>query len=182
MSGESENPFLTYAAYLIPHGWLSLNAATQLDTMREILAHDPHTTGRVDFGPNKAIGRRLTESTFNPGSFIARLTIPAFSKVTVNSARTQVRLDCCRIAVALERHRLKTGAFPDSLEMLTPEFIAKIPFGPVTGLAPVYSKNTDGGYTLNYKGEDLCDSDLSLDAPPPVGKDIIWTMTAPKTK
>ena len=59
-----------------------------------------------------------------------------------------------------------------------PGLMDKIPVGPVTGATPVYLKNNDGGYTLTYKGEDFLDT--TAGGAPATGKDIVWTMPAPK--
>lgn len=161
----------------VPSGWWKLNVATCLDATREAAGKDAEGLSYDFHGAIKAMHYSQEGRPWNGAT---NLTLPAFVSISKKAAEVQTKLHCCRLGIALERHRLKTGVFPDSLDALAPGLIAKIPSGPVTGKAPVYAKNTDGGYTLSFKGEDFANADLESDNP--VGKDIVWTMPAPKAR
>lgn len=173
LGSAMKNPDFLAAIY--PQGWSKLNVAKCLDTTRIGMGANAEGT-RLDL--NRIMqGRKIAAEKTRPWNAMAKLFTPAFAKVQLAAAETQTQLNCCRLGIALERHRLKTGAFPDSLDALTPGLIASIPVGPGTGNAPVYLKNNDGGYTLTYKGEEFRSADL--DAEQIIGGDIVWTMPAP---
>jgi hypothetical protein len=64
----------------------------------------------------------------------------AFAQAAVNLART---------ACALERYRLAHGEYPATLEVLAPQFIAKLPCDPIDG-EPLRYRLTDQGEFILY--------------------------------
>ena len=42
-------------------------------------------------------------------------------------------MDLARVAIALERYRLAHGAYPESLDVLAPQFIAQLPHDIING-------------------------------------------------
>jgi hypothetical protein len=56
------------------------------------------------------------------------------------------------IACALERYRLARGQFPESLDALAPEFIAKLPADVIGGAAYQYRRTQDGQFVLYSVG------------------------------
>jgi hypothetical protein len=64
----------------------------------------------------------------------------ALAQTTVNLART---------ACALERHRLAHGKYPETLDALAPQFIAKVPHDPIGG-QPLHYRPTDDGQFILY--------------------------------
>jgi hypothetical protein len=53
-----------------------------------------------------------------------------------------------QLACALARYRLKTGSFPEKLDVMVPEFIATVPLDPIDGAPMRYQRNADGGFDL----------------------------------
>lgn len=75
--------------------------------------------------------------------------------------------DHALIAIALERHRLATGSYPDRLSVLTPKWLPELPVHRSTGHPPRYEIKDEGrGYRLRAVGEGA-DSD-----------DAAWLMPA----
>lgn len=93
-----------------------------------------------------------------------RLTLPALSSITRNDARTQLNVSALRIAIAIERHRLRTGKLPDSLDQLIPTELSEIPPDPFSSIGLKYKKldkpDTQGRpYLLYTVGLDNTDND-----------------------
>ena len=57
-------------------------------------------------------------------------------------------------AIALERYRLKHGAYPSALYALVPDFVPSIPSDPADGLPLRYQLKADGTFLLYSIGED----------------------------
>lgn len=51
-------------------------------------------------------------------------------------------------AIALERHRLRYGVYPEQLDELAPEIIAATPMDPIDGKPLRYQRRNDGSYLL----------------------------------
>jgi hypothetical protein len=57
------------------------------------------------------------------------------------------------VAIAVERHRLRHGAYPESLAMLDPECQPNgIPTDVITGAPSVYSVSGKDSFALEYQG------------------------------
>jgi hypothetical protein len=63
-------------------------------------------------------------------------------------ALAQCSVDLARVACALERYRLATGQFPDTLDALAPRFIAKLPHDVINGQPLKYRRTDDGQFIL----------------------------------
>jgi hypothetical protein len=61
-------------------------------------------------------------------------------------------------AIALERFRLKHGAYPSAPSALVPEFLPSTPRDPVDGQPLRYRLDTDGTFVLYSIGEDAADN------------------------
>jgi len=57
-----------------------------------------------------------------------------------------------RVAIALERYRLAHGDFPESLDVLAPQFIAKLPHDVINGQPLHYRRTSDGQFVLYSVG------------------------------
>lgn len=66
--------------------------------------------------------------------------------------RDQVWINEGQIACALERYRLAHGAYPENLDSLAPQFIAKLPRDIVNGEPLKYQRKADGGFLLYSVG------------------------------
>jgi len=64
-------------------------------------------------------------------------------------AIAQSNMDLARVACALERYRLAQGGYPESLEVLAPQYIDKLPHDIING-QPLNYRRTDGGNYIVY--------------------------------
>ena len=82
-----------------------------------------------------------------------------------NFIKTQLLVEQARIAVALERYRLTHGAYPPSLDPLSPDFLSTDLLNPQTGAPWDYQRSEDGGFAL-FSGEGRAWG--ASDSPPPL--------------
>ena len=143
----------------IPTGWNAISAESVDQELKEITRH-----------PLKKWIYELSALSL-PGPFAGAL----------KTAITQAQVDQCLIACALERCRIARGSYPTSLEVLAPEYLAKIPNSPITGKPMNYSLKPDGTFLLWTPSWEL----KSLGGKPGeyFGEgDIVWGQPLPKLK
>jgi len=87
-----------------------------------------------------------------PYNILARMFFPGVGSVVGKYAREQSSLDLARTAIALERFRLAHGKFPDSLDELAPQFIAKVPHDIINGRPLHYQREANGQFILYSVG------------------------------
>jgi len=89
-----------------------------------------------------------------------------------------VNLRLAGLACALERFRLGTGAYPDTLRELVPKFLAELPHEPTNGEPFRYRREEKEGYVLYSIGLDGID-DGGLEPGPNFGRGD-WRWWAPR--
>lgn len=114
-----------------------------------------------------------------PRHILLGLLMPAIFKVTEADTRTVASLNAARVAIACERHRAKTGAYPETLDELPKELLPEVPNDPFSGKPILYKKLPDGAvaYSTSYDGVD--DGAKKLDAKNEKGNDLgfrLWTL------
>lgn len=92
---------------------------------------------------------------------------PALSKF----ASFQTQRSLVLAAIALERHRLKHGQYPERLEQLVPAFLTTAPRDLMDGQPLRYRRNVDLTFTLYSVGEDGRDDGGD---PTPTGTSTYW--------
>jgi hypothetical protein len=143
-----------------PEGWLYLEERNQCRAFDQYLLPALDLTNRVIrpgiVRESEAALNRLSEgspaSRFLHHRFFAGLMLPSLSHVAQKAAFTQTAVDSATLACGLERYRLAHGEFPDSLEKLSPDFIAQVPHDIITGQPLKYRLNDDGHYILYSVG------------------------------
>jgi hypothetical protein len=98
------------------------------------------------------INRELSNSTipvFIHHRALASLLLPALDRIILKAAVGQTIADQAAIACALERFRLATGRFPDTLDALVPRFISPLPHDVING-EPYKYRLTAGGQFVLY--------------------------------
>ncbi len=135
---------------LVPGGWFDQNKVSlgrihfnYIQTAVNPVAHTVSPTN----------AHRL-EKTFEsrrptPYAFFVPMLIPALSKASAKAAQGQTSVDLTRIACALERYRLAQGSYPETLDALSPTFIAKLPHDVING-QPLKYRRTDKGQFVIY--------------------------------
>jgi hypothetical protein len=116
---------------------------------------------------------------------LAKVFAPAWIRCYETFRRDRAKLRCAMVALAVERYRLKHGAWPDDLAALMPEFIAAIPADPYTDqpvkyrMAPngvsVYSVGPDRAFEGNFfDGQRPIDPALVPNPPPSAFEFRLW--------
>ena len=78
-------------------------------------------------------GRNPFRSILIQHQLLAVIMLPALAKIPMKGALAQMAADQAVLACALERYRLAHGQFPDKLEALAPDLVAKLPQDVITG-------------------------------------------------
>src|SRR5262249_36657022 len=144
---------------LIPSGWFYLEQVNYCSLFDEFLLPAIDVQQRrvlpsyVKVTSDK-LDRSLSHS--GPGLFLrhryfASLLLPALSRIGQKTAFNQTGIDLLATACALERYRLAKGAFPESLNQLTPEFMEKLPHDIITG-GPLKYRRVDKQFVLYSVG------------------------------
>ena len=94
----------------------------------------------------------LHQHRYNPYKIFAAMLFPALSSANAKSARMQTYVDEARVACALERYRLTSGQFPETLEALVPKFMEKLPHDVINGQPLKYRRTDDGQFVLYSVG------------------------------
>jgi len=143
------------AARLIPTGWLYQNqfrcARMMVDYYLPLVDVNQGT-----FSP--ALARRgdaavMAEiKTASPFNLLERLMLSGLGNGAKRFAYAQSSVNLARTAIALERYRLAHGAYPESLDALAPQFIAKLPHDIINGQPLHYRRTSDGQFVLYSVG------------------------------
>jgi hypothetical protein len=81
----------------------------------------------------------------NEAPLLARALCPAIGRLSDNAVRAQQRMECGIAAIGVERFRLKSGRWPDSLgEVLAAKFLDQVPTDYVDSKPLRYRKVNDG--------------------------------------
>jgi len=94
---------------------------------------------------------------YSPYKVQALMLFPAISATVRKVAEIQATIDLARVACALERYRLAHGEYPESLDVLAPQLIEKIPHDIING-QPLHYRLEAGGrfilYSVGWNEED----------------------------
>ena len=90
------------------------------------------------------------------GTNVMLLGFPALAKIGEACSRIQAALRCEATALAAERYRREHGAWPQSLDLLSPDLIASVPNDPFTGDPLIYRRLPDSVviYSVGLDGKD----------------------------
>ncbi len=137
----------------VPRGWFCANE------QRIAQWYEQGPISAVDVAAHRVFPDRAEEAearihrlSRTPYTVLAKLLLPAVSKVSMKSARGQTLMDEGIIACALERYWLTNKEFPDGLDELVPRFLERVPHDVVTGKPLVYRRTSNGGYILYSVG------------------------------
>jgi hypothetical protein len=95
----------------------------------------------------------------NPYNKLEVMLLPAMTPAAKKFAYGQESVDLARVACALERYRLAHGEYPESLDALAPQFIAKLPHDIINGQSLNYRRTSDGQFVLYSVGWNEKDDD-----------------------
>lgn len=103
---------------------------------------------------------------------LAQGFLGALRNLPRSEARLQAEVQGTMIQAALEGYRIENGAYPASLDTLTPGFLTQVPQDPFTGGAYGFSLG-ESGYTLYSAGTDMRDDGGTLDDWDETGGDLL---------
>ncbi len=141
-----------WAAWL-PRGWLYQSRIVHLQDEQKTLATLDVPRHRVDPEKSKAIDNEFAQRRHTPYNFIAfNFEVGSAASLNRISASAQAWMDEAQVACALEHYRLANGQLPETLDQLTPKFIAKLPTDVISGGPLHYQRKADGHFLLYEVG------------------------------
>ncbi len=139
----------------IPNGWFFQNelrcARAMLDDYLPSVDASQHLVRPEDLRRANAALEAETQHA-NLFNLAERLFLPALGQVVTKFASGQESVDLARVAIALERYRLAHGEYPESLDVLAPQFIKQIPHDIINGQPLHYRRTSDGQFVLYSVG------------------------------
>ena len=155
-NGDTAPPAPAFApSRLIPSGWFYQN---QLHCARMMVEFYLPVADANQGIISPAAARHANEVLFaetkttTPYNIIERMLLPTFGHIANKFAYAQSAADLARVAIALERYRLAHGEYPESLDVLAPQFIAKLPHDVINGQPLHYRRTSDGQFVLYSVG------------------------------
>ncbi|MFO0961099.1 MAG: hypothetical protein U0800_27270 [Isosphaeraceae bacterium] len=107
---------------------------------------------------------RVRDSRFEKyGAVLPLLLTPAVDQAEVADTRSRCELATLVALLAAERHRRKTGEWPESIDAIGAEFLPRKPDDPYTG-GPFRVSHRDGRYVVYSVGPNLADDGGEYDA------------------
>ncbi len=89
---------------------------------------------------------------YSPYKIQAMMVFPAIGGAVKKFALIQSSIDMARVACALERYRLAHGEYPETLDVLAPQFIATLPHDIINGQPLHYRREANGQFVLYSMG------------------------------
>jgi hypothetical protein len=159
-----------------PDGWLYDSQRRTNETIDALLTRVEPDAGR--FQPGRGHADPIPKPSGRIESlryFIYFIAMPVFSPVEEKSLRFHTNVQCARAAIALERIRLATGSYPETIDA-----IADVPRDVIDGEPLRYRRDDAGSYVLysialNRRDDGGVESSERLAASQP---DWVWSITA----
>jgi hypothetical protein len=141
------------ASYLVPQGWFYQNKISLAQVEQQWNLPMVDATNQI-IAPKMVLAGMAGESSLRrtPFNFFALLLAPGFGVFAQRTAYAQNAVNLARVAIALERYRLAQGRFPESLDVLAPQFMEKIPHDIINGQPLHYRRPEDGQFVLYSVG------------------------------
>jgi tetratricopeptide (TPR) repeat protein len=140
---------------LLPSGWLYQNQLRCARPMVEFYlpavdaSQQTVSPSKIESADQAVAAQVRRPNAFNLG---VRLLFPALGPAALRFAHAQSAVDLAYVAIALERYRLAHGEYPDSLDALVPQFIAKVPHDVINGQLLHYRREAGGRFVLYSVG------------------------------
>jgi len=133
----------------IPSGWFYQNALTVDRFYTETYLPAVDWERRV-INPQvfKQVDQTCKTLHTTPYNIFYKLFVPGMPTVAKRAAWSQTSVDKTAVACALERYRLVRGEYPEKLDVLVPEFIAKIPNDVIDGQPLRYRRTGNDEFVL----------------------------------
>ena len=153
-----------------PRGWLELEQVNYHRLFQPLFGICDVSERRVFPGRAHQIQQETERTLTQPGAFwqhrlFAGAMIPAVVNGAQRFAYSQTLADQIVTMGALERCRAKTGGYPETLDLLTPEFLKKIPHDVCDGKPLRYRRKSENAFVLYSVGWNESDDG---GIPPPI--------------
>jgi hypothetical protein len=152
--GEGENSgtdrfFRTAMYFLAPAGWYSQNALSVCRFNDGYLrACINSSIPQIHSRAAEKIEDEMQRTRRTPFNMIAKLLSPSMSSYWLRTAHGQTALQHAMLGCAIERHRLKSGHNPGTLQALSPQFLEKLPADVISGEPFRYRLGDNDNYLL----------------------------------
>ena len=180
----NQHPALDYLLrILFPRGWFEFEQVNYNRFFDEfILAALPERTADFEVRYSQQTARDFKSAfpksnpvkTILDHQLLGQLLLPAVTRVQQKSVAAQAYLHLARVALALERYRLKHSSYPESLAALSPSFLAVVPPDPMIQQPFHYRRTDDGQFLLYSVGWNLQDDGGKLVLRGKKQRDIDW--------
>jgi hypothetical protein len=150
---------------------------TQLEEDLEKLRKDPAAKGELlDY--MLAPGRTSAERGKFMGELFVLVFKPSFRRYQEYEDRAEQTERILQVAFGLAAYQRDHGKYPDKLDALVPDYLAKVPTDLFSGQAMIY-RTTDAGYLLYSVGVNGKDDGGRASRDEPPGDDVVLRMPAP---
>jgi hypothetical protein len=159
--GENHSTQLAdLCVYLIPSGWFYQNERRCAKFILEQFL-PIGDVGRQTFSPRlvQQANQALQAMRSTPYTWVCKMFLPGLTKAAHRFAFAQGTLNLVRSGCALERYRLATGKYPETLDALAPRFISKVPRDPIGGQPLLYRCTDNQHFVLYSVGWNQTDDD-----------------------
>jgi hypothetical protein len=141
--------------HLIPSGWFYQNRLRCARPMEELyLPLSDTSCGIISPAATRHADAAVAAETkhHNRYNIAEGLLVTALGNAARRFAYGQESADLARVAIALERYRFALGTYPESLDVLAPRFIEKLPHDIVNGQPLQYRRTVEGKFLLYSVG------------------------------
>ena len=142
---------ISYRYDLLPRGWLYQNIVFATSLEEPLVESCLTADGVIHPDAVESSMSNLVKNVdhWTPFGYLAAIAIPNITKAMQTGTMNQTLANEAQIACALECYKLANGNYPNSLAVLTPQFIEKIP-NDLIGGEPLHYRRTDDGKFLLY--------------------------------
>ena len=95
---------------------------------------------------------QVVSKHYSPYTVLALMSFPGVSRSVQKFTLVQAQLDLARTACALERFHLAHGNYPETLDVLAPQFMEKVPHDLINDQPLHYRRTADGKFLLYSVG------------------------------
>ena len=141
--------------YLGPSGWIDLRELRISSFLMQYyfpVANTDLQTISPDAVRSADEAFRVETHNSQKGDFSERLFLPVLGGAAKKFAFAQNTVNLARVACALERYHLAHGTYPETLDVLAPQFIEKLPHDIIGGQPLHYRRTSDGKFLLYSVG------------------------------
>jgi hypothetical protein len=139
---------------VVPPGWFYQNQVNCARVMVQQVIPIANDTNRT-FSVKAYQEMETSNQNFNPMAvfhYFQRMLTPGLGGTCKKFALCQNALNLADTAIALERHRLAHGEYPETLDSLPPRFIAQLPHDAIGGQPLKYRREANGLFVLYSVG------------------------------